>query len=185
MASIVLGRDGVINQRSEKAIHSPNEWIPITGSLEAIQRLNHAGFQVAVATNQPGLASGELDIAALNEIHQRLHQELDKLGAHLDAVFFCPHAPGAGCDCRKPRPGLLLEIGRRLGIDPDQLIVIGDTSADLDAARNAGAQPVLLRTGVGSRTEKRLPRTQRNRVRVYDDLASAVDALLKTALTTS
>src|SRR6187399_3074208 len=114
---IVLDRDGVINHDSPNFIKSPDEWRPIPGSLEAIARLNHAGFRVVVATNQSGVGRGLLDIATLNAIHEKLHRALAQVGGRLDAIFYCPHTGDSHCECRKPRPGMLEEIGRRFNVD--------------------------------------------------------------------
>src|SRR3989442_4882095 len=114
---IVLDRDGVINHDSAQFIKSPDEWRPIPGSLEAIARLNHAGYRVVVATNQSGIGRGLFDMATLNAIHDKMHRMLALVGGRIDAVFYCPHTSDAGCDCRKPKPAMLKEIGLRLGVD--------------------------------------------------------------------
>ena len=114
---IILDRDGVINHDSDLFIKTPDEWRPIPGSLEAIARLNHAGYRVVVATNQSGVGRGLLDITTLNAIHERMHRSLAQVGGRVDAIFFCPHSADSQCECRKPRPGMLLEIGRRFGVE--------------------------------------------------------------------
>lgn len=152
MNLIILDRDGVINEDSDDYIKSPDEWVPIPGSLEAIARLNQAGFRVVVATNQSGLARGLFDIETLNAIHAKMHRRLAALGGSIDAVFFCPHAPDDGCDCRKPKPGLLREISARLKADLAEVPCVGDTRKDVEAARRIGCQPYLVRTGKGERT---------------------------------
>ena len=111
---IVLDRDGVINHDSEQFIKSPDEWRPIAGSLEAIARLNHAGYRVVVATNQSGVGRGLFDMGTLNAIHDKMHRALAQVGGRIDAVFYCPHTADTGCDCRKPKPGLLQGIGDAL-----------------------------------------------------------------------
>ena len=113
MPLIILDRDGVINEDSDAFIKSPQEFIPLPGSLEAIARLNAAGYRVAVATNQSGIARGLFDRATLDAMHQKLDTLLAAVGGHIDALVYCPHAPDAGCDCRKPRPGLLQQIARK------------------------------------------------------------------------
>lgn len=144
---VILARDGVINEERGAGIVSPRDWIPIPGSLEAIARLNHAGYQVVVASNQPGIARGDLDVETLGRIHAEMYKRLAVVGGTIDAVFFCPHGPEQGCECRKPRPGLLLEIGDRLGLDLAETYVVGDALGDIQAARAAGARPILVRTG--------------------------------------
>jgi D-glycero-D-manno-heptose 1,7-bisphosphate phosphatase len=176
MKLVILDRDGVINQDSDAYIKSPDEWVPIPGSLEAIARLNHAGYHVVVATNQSGLARGLFDIDHLNAIHEKLHDELAKVGGHIDAIFFCPHGPDDGCECRKPKAGLMHQISRRLDVDLDGVPAIGDSLRDLQAAAQIGAKPILVLTGKGQKTKSDLKDFKD--VPIYEDLATAVDALL-------
>lgn len=175
---IVLDRDGVINHDSEQYIKAPDEWRPIAGSLEAIARLNHAGFRVVVATNQSGVGRGLLDFATLTAIHDKMHRALAQVGGRIDAVFFCPHAADSRCECRKPKPGMLIEIGRRFEVDMMGVPVIGDSLRDLQAAEAVGALPVLALTGKGERTlrEGGFPRD----ALIFPDLAFAASALLAT-----
>ncbi len=172
---LILDRDGVINEDSDLFIKSPEEWVPLPGSLEAIVRLNQAGFSVAVATNQSGIARGLFDEQTLNAMHQKLHRELNRLGGQIELIAYCPHGPDAGCECRKPKPGLLHQIARRWKIDLRGIPVIGDSQRDLEAARAVGARPILVRTGKGEQTLRTLETT----VEVYADLGAAADALLK------
>ena len=173
---IVLDRDGVINQDSDQFIKSPEEWRPVPGSLEAIARLNHAGYRVVVATNQSGIGRGLFDMAMLNAIHAKMHKALGHVGARLDAVFFCPHTADARCECRKPKPGMLAEIGRRFNAELTGVPCVGDSLRDLQAAHAAGAQPILVLTGKGEKT-LRDGNFPRNTV-IFPDLAFAVSALL-------
>jgi D-glycero-D-manno-heptose 1,7-bisphosphate phosphatase len=173
---IVLDRDGVINHDSSHFIKSPDEWRPIPGSLEAIARLNHAGYRVVVATNQSGIGRGLFDMATLNLIHEKMHKALALAGGRVDAVFFCPHTGDSDCECRKPRPGMLREIGQRFAIDLADVPVIGDSLRDLQAAEAVGAKPMLVLTGKGEKTlrEGNFPK---NTV-IFPDLAFAASALL-------
>lgn len=175
MKLVILDRDGVINEDSAAYIKSAAEWQPIAGSLEAIVRLKHAGYTVVVASNQSGIGRGLFDYAALFSIHDKMTRMLAELGAHLDGVFFCPHAPDDGCNCRKPATGLFDSISRRLGVTLDGVPMIGDSVSDIQAARAAGATPILVSTGQGATTNPRLigdvPR--------YPTLAAAVDAILQ------
>ncbi|MDT8385648.1 MAG: D-glycero-beta-D-manno-heptose 1,7-bisphosphate 7-phosphatase [Gammaproteobacteria bacterium] len=179
---VILDRDGVINQDSDDFIKSVDEFVPIPGSLEAIARLNRAGYRVVVATNQSGLARGLLDRAALDAIHESLRQRLAAVGGHLDGIFFCPHGPADGCDCRKPRPGLMHQIAAAFATELTGVPVIGDSVRDLQSALAVGARPILVRTGKGERSLASLGEAsvdERLRaVPVYRDLAEAVDALL-------
>jgi D-glycero-D-manno-heptose 1,7-bisphosphate phosphatase len=144
---VILGRDGILNVYREDHVKSPEEWHPIPGALEAVARLNHAGWHVVVATNQAGIGRGMIDMSAVNAIHARMMQKLASVGARVDAVFFCPHAPEDNCDCRKPQPGMMIDIGRRYGIDLRQVPMIADTLRDLSAAHAAHCEPHLVRTG--------------------------------------
>lgn len=179
---VILDRDGVINQDSDNFIKSVEEFIPIPGSLEAIVRLNQAGYRVAIATNQSGLARGLFDRTALEEIHEKLRQLLAELGGHVDGIFFCPHGPDADCDCRKPRPGLLLQIAETFSMDLEEVPVIGDSLRDLQSAIAVGAKPILVRTGKGERSLTRLALesldVRLKEASVYQDLAEVVDAIL-------
>jgi D-glycero-D-manno-heptose 1,7-bisphosphate phosphatase len=177
MRLIILDRDGVINEDSDEYIKSPDEWHALPGSLEAIARLTKANYRVIVASNQSGLARRMFDIQALNRIHHKMHQHVTELGGQIEAIFFCPHAPKDHCDCRKPRNGLFREISRRLCINLDNVPVVGDSLRDIQAARSAGARPILVRTGKGAATLSKHAAELRD-VAVYDNLAEAVDALL-------
>lgn len=176
MKLVILDRDGVINQDSDSFIKKADEWQPIPGSLEAIAALNNAAVRVVVASNQAGLGRGLFDIQALNGIHRKMHGLLSRLGGHLDGVFFCPHAPEANCECRKPKPGLYLDIIDRFAVAPSEVWVIGDRKRDLDPARLVGANPILVRTGHGRETESKYPRVTDS---VFDNLGRAVSALLE------
>jgi D-glycero-D-manno-heptose 1,7-bisphosphate phosphatase len=180
MKLIVLDRDGVINQDSDAYIKTPDEWIPLPGSLEAIARLNHAGYRVVVASNQSGLARGLFSIDHLNAMHRKMQHSLALLGAHVDAVFFCPHTPEDSCSCRKPRSGLLEDIGRRLRVDLRSVPMVGDSMKDIKAAQLVGASPVLVLTGNGQRTLD-ANAGQLDGIPIFSDLASAADALLGNA----
>jgi D-glycero-D-manno-heptose 1,7-bisphosphate phosphatase len=173
---IILDRDGVINYDSEQFIKSPDEWRPIPGSLEAIARLNHAGFRVVVATNQSGLGRGLFDMATMIAINEKLHRALAHVGGRIDAVFYCPHTADSDCDCRKPKPGLLTEIGQRFGVDLTGVPCIGDSLRDLQAAQAVGAQPILVLSGKGEKT-LRQGNFPSNTV-IFPDLAFAAAALL-------
>jgi D-glycero-D-manno-heptose 1,7-bisphosphate phosphatase len=144
---VILGRDGILNEYREDHVKSPAEWLPVKGALDAVARLNHAGWHVVVATNQAGIGRGMIDMAAINAIHAHMHQQLMKQGGRIDAVFFCPHTPEEQCDCRKPRPGMMLDIARRYSIDATEIPMVSDTLRDLLAAHAAGCEPHLVLTG--------------------------------------
>lgn len=176
MKLVILDRDGVINFDSAQFIKSPAEWKPIPGSLEAIAKLNQAGYRVVVATNQSGIARGLFTLETLGQIHRKMHDAVLAAGGHIEAVFYCPHGPDDGCECRKPKAGLLRSAAARLRVELDGVPVIGDSARDLDAARAVGAWPILVRTGKGERTLLKSPELAKGTV--FDDLAAATDALL-------
>ena len=177
MKLIILDRDGVINHDSDEFIKSPAEWIPIPGSLEAIARLNQAGYRVVVATNQSGVARGLFDVSTLNAIHQKLHTAAQQVGADVDAIFYCPHAADDNCDCRKPKPGMLHTIATRFNTSLKGVPNVGDSLRDLQAGYGVGCVPYLVMTGKGGRTMEKggLPPG----TLIFPDLASVVDSLLK------
>lgn len=173
---IILDRDGVINEDSDTFIKSAEEWRAVPGSLEAIARLNRAGYRIVIATNQSGIGRGLFDVKALAGIHQRLRSELQSLGGHIDAIFYCPHHPNDDCPCRKPRTGLFEEIAERFNTSLEGVPAVGDSLRDLQAAREAGAKPILVRSGKGENTlasglvDEDIP--------VYDNLEAVAKALL-------
>ncbi|MDB5822018.1 MAG: histidinol phosphatase protein [Herminiimonas sp.] len=177
MKLVILDRDGVINQDSDHFIKSPDEWIPIEGSLEAIARLNRAGYSVVIATNQSGLARGLFDILALNAIHQKLHRAAQQVGADIAAIFFCPHAADDNCDCRKPKPGMLQNIARRFELSLKGVVTVGDSLRDLQAGFVVGCVPCLVLTGKGEKTRAKggLPPG----TKIFPDLFAVVDDLLR------
>ncbi|MGH8529949.1 MAG: D-glycero-beta-D-manno-heptose 1,7-bisphosphate 7-phosphatase [Nevskiales bacterium] len=177
MKLVILDRDGVINQDSPDYIKSPAEWLPIPGSLEAIARLNHAGWRVLVASNQSGMARGLFTLDTLFAIHDKMQRLCAELGGRIDGVFYCPHGPDENCDCRKPAPGLYKDIARRLQLDLKNVPVVGDSLRDLEAAQAAGAQPVLVQTGNGAETARKLP-AKFKRVPIYADLAGFAAAVI-------
>ena len=173
---IVLDRDGVINQDSEQFIKSPEEWKAIPGSLEAIARLNRAGLNVVVATNQSGIARGYFSDETLKKIHQKMEDELAKHHGKLAGIFICPHGPGDNCLCRKPKPGLLLEIAKKLQIKPEEMLAVGDSMRDILAAQACGAKAILVKTGKGAKTIASA--TKEFNVPIFENLADAVTAIL-------
>jgi D-glycero-D-manno-heptose 1,7-bisphosphate phosphatase len=175
MKLVVLDRDGTINHDSDQYIKSPAEWKPIKGSLEAIARLTQAGYRVVVATNQSGIARGLFDMATLNAIHDTMHRAVGQAGGRIDAIFFCPHAADSNCECRKPKPGMLREIAKRLGVPLAGVPIVGDALRDVQAAAAVGARPMLVLTGKGRKTldSGELPEG----TEVFSDLAAVADQL--------
>ncbi len=184
MKLVILDRDGVINQDSANFIKKPSEWIAIPNSLEAIALLNQSGFRVALATNQSGVSRGLFDMAMLNSIHDKMYKELAAVGGRIDALFYCPHAADEHCDCRKPKTGMIEEIGKRFSVELNEVPAVGDALRDLQAFAKAGCQPILVRTGKGEETlaasqkfaDKALPEN----TWVCDDLCEAVERIIET-----
>ncbi len=179
---IILGRDGVLNVFRDDHVKAPEEWSPVPGALDAVARLNHAGWHAVVATNQSGIGRGMIDMAVLNTVHAHMIKLLAQHGGRIDAVFFCPHVPEDGCDCRKPLPGLMKQIGQRYGVDLANVPMVCDNPRDLEAAHAAGCPPHLVRSGRAAELgDEELaqwlavaPETQ-----VHRDLAALADHLLR------
>ena len=173
MRLVILDRDGTINEDSADYVKSPSEWQPLPGALEAIARLNHAGWHVVVATNQSGLGRGLFDVASLNAMHAKMHTMLAAVGGRVDAVFYCPHAPDERCHCRKPEPGLFEQIGERYGLDLRGVPAVGDAPRDLVAAVVDGCEPHLVLTGKAAGYRGRaLPDGYPADTMVHEDLAA-------------
>ncbi len=179
MKLIILDRDGTINHDRDDYVKSPEEWLPLPGALEAIARLNQAGWRVVVASNQSGLGRGLFDVDTLNAMHTKMHKLLAAVGGRIDAVFYCPHQPEDACDCRKPLPGLFTQILKRYNIDPSESAVhtAGDTPRDLQAGVAAGCVPHLVLTGKslglrGSLSSGEVPADCPEHTRVHEDLAA-------------
>jgi D-glycero-D-manno-heptose 1,7-bisphosphate phosphatase len=178
---IILGRDGILNEYREDHVKSPEEWVPIQGALDALSRLNHAGWHAVVATNQAGIGRGMIDMASVNAIHQQMVRLAQASGARIDAVFFCPHTPEDGCECRKPLPGMMLDIGHRYSADLHGVPMVADTARDLLAARAAGCPPHLVLSGRAAELDEnalqqileQVPETT-----VHRDLAALADHLI-------
>ncbi|WP_409278943.1 D-glycero-beta-D-manno-heptose 1,7-bisphosphate 7-phosphatase [Pseudomonas defluvii] len=177
MKLLIIDRDGVINEDSDAYIKSVEEWIPIPGSIEAIAQLSKAGWTVAVATNQSGIARGYYPTATLDAMHERLRGLVAELGGEVGLIVHCPHGPDDGCDCRKPKPGMLKTIAAHYAVELAGLWFVGDSKGDLEAALAVDAQPVLVKTGKGERTlSKGLPAG----TLVFEDLAAVARALIHT-----
>jgi len=180
---VILGRDGVLNVFRDDHVKDPAEWQPLPGALEAVARMNHAGWHTVLATNQSGIGRGLVDMAALNAVHQHMMKLLAEKGGRIDAVFFCPHTPEEQCACRKPLPGLMLQIAERYGLDGmlSQVPMVCDTARDLQAARAAGCEPHLVRTGrAAALSPEQLAQwvVGIDAVTVHEDLAAFAEFLL-------
>jgi D-glycero-D-manno-heptose 1,7-bisphosphate phosphatase len=183
MKLIILDRDGTINEDRDDFVKSADEWVPLPGALEAIARLNHAGWHVVVASNQSGLGRGLFDVAALNAMHAKMHKLLAVHGGKIDAVFYCPHTPDDGCTCRKPLPGLFEQIMERYGLDGATSVsgvhAVGDSLRDLQAGASAGCLPHLVLTGKGAKYQRTTsPADMPEGTRMHTDLAAFAEHLL-------
>jgi D-glycero-D-manno-heptose 1,7-bisphosphate phosphatase len=180
MKLVILDRDGTLNEDSADYVKSPEEWMPLPGALEAVARLNHAGWHVVVASNQSGLGRGLFDVSTLNAMHAKMHRMLAAVGGRVDAVFYCPHGPDERCRCRKPEPGLFEQIGERYGIDLRGVPAIGDSPRDVLAGVAVGCAPHLVLTGKGAAYAGRsLPDALPQDTRVHRDLAAFADFLIQ------
>lgn len=179
MKLIILDRDGVINQDSDNYVRSADEWEPIPGSIEAIAKLSKAGYTVAVATNQSGIARGYFDEHELAAMHQKMCTLVEEEGGHISGVFFCPHGPDDDCDCRKPKTGLIEQIECEFGTNAERLPFVGDSVKDVMCAKLAGCTPVLVRTGKGEATLAQSSESELDGVSVFSDLKEYVDSLLQ------
>ncbi|EFQ66100.1 D-glycero-beta-D-manno-heptose 1,7-bisphosphate 7-phosphatase [Pseudomonas sp. FP597] len=172
---LILDRDGVINYDSDAYIKSVAEWIPLPGSIEAIAQLSKAGWTVAIATNQSGIARGYYDIPTLDAMHARLRTLVAEQGGEVGLVTYCPHGPDEGCDCRKPKPGMLKTIAEHYNVPLAGIWFVGDSLGDLEAAKAVDSQPVLVKTGKGEKTQaKNLPVG----TLIFDDLAAVAAELI-------
>ncbi|WP_027823606.1 D-glycero-beta-D-manno-heptose 1,7-bisphosphate 7-phosphatase [Laribacter hongkongensis] len=176
MKIVILDRDGVINHDRDDFVKNSLEWVPLPKAAEAIALFSQAGWRVVVATNQSGIGRGLFDMHALNAMHEKMHHLISKAGGRIDAVFFCPHKPEAGCSCRKPAPGMVLEVAERFSVKPELLWLVGDSLRDLEAVAAVGGRAILVRTGKGRKTEAagNLPAG----TPVFDDLHAAAEWLI-------
>jgi D-glycero-D-manno-heptose 1,7-bisphosphate phosphatase len=176
---VILDRDGTINQDRDDFIKTPDEWQPLPGALEAIARLNHAGWHVVVASNQSGLGRGLFDVSTLNAMHTKMHQLLAAVGGRVDAIFYCPHGAAEACRCRKPAPGLFEQIAERFCVDLRQVPTVGDSARDLIAGVAAGCEPHVVLTGKSAAYKNRpLPDTFPVNTRAHADLSAFADFLI-------
>ena len=182
MNLIILDRDGTINEDRDDFVKSPDEWVPLPGALEAIARLNQAGWQTVIATNQSGLGRGLFDMASLTAMHTKMNAALARVGGRIGAVFFCPNAPEDQCSCRKPLPGLYQQIGERFGLALGSVPVVGDSERDIEAAAAAGCPAHLVRTGKGAlMTEAQIAQLVEKvpGLQVHADLAAFAESMIQ------
>ena len=182
MKLVILGRDGILNEYRDDHVKSPEEWIPIRGALDAVARLNQAGWHAVVATNQSGIGRGMIDMASVNAVHAHMIKLAQRAGGRIDAVFFCPHTPEEGCECRKPRPGMMRDIAGRYGIGLAEVPLVSDSLRDMLAACEAGCEPHLVLSGrAANLDELQLQAILRQApgTRVHRDLGALAEYLLR------
>ena len=177
---ILLDRDGVINQDSDKFIKSPEEWLPIPGSLEAIALLNAHGYKVAIVTNQSGISRGLFDESTLTAIHAKMSDLVQQQGGNITAIYHCPHGPDDHCECRKPKSGLLKQFAHDFDVDLTTTCVIGDSLRDLQAGEDVGAEPILVKTGKGQKTLINNPNLN---ALVFENLYDAAQSIISRSKT--
>lgn len=176
--AIFLDRDGVIIENRDDYIKSWAEVEILPGALAALATLRTTRFAVVIVTNQSAVNRGFMSLGSLHDIHQRLQTAVEDAGGQLHAIYFCPHRPNEGCDCRKPQPGMLLQAAAALDLDLGRSYLVGDAITDLEAALAAGVQPVLVRTGRGRAHTALLDTQTRTVCPVVDDLRAAVSWIL-------
>ena len=179
MKLVIVDRDGTLNVEREGFVQSPDDWQPLPGALDAIARLNHAGYQVVIVANWPGLGRGQVDMATVNAIHARMNKLLAAAGGRIEAIFFCPHTPEDDCSCRKPQPGLLRQIGERYKLDLARVHAVGNSASDAQAAHAAGCRVHLVLTGRGAPAlTDPLPPEFPPATQVHADLAAFATSLI-------
>jgi len=177
---IILDRDGVINFDSENFIRTVDEFIFIPGSIDAVVALKQAGKTVVIASNQSGIARGYLDLDTLEKMHDKLALTLESHQVAIDKIYFCPHGPDDECACRKPKPAMMFEALSDFACLPQQALVIGDSIRDLQAAHRAGIESLLVKTGKGENSVKKLAEEAPfYQAPICDDLAHAVQLILQ------
>lgn len=175
---VLLDRDGVINHDSDDYIKSPDEWLPIEGSLEAVALLNKNGFKVVIISNQSGLARGYYSLETLTEIHHKLRKLLAEKGGNIETIYFCPHTPSDNCLCRKPKTGLLELFSTEKNTSLKDIFFVGDSLSDIKAAQAVAALPLLVKTGKGLKTLADNPQLD---IPIFENLYDAAKFILTAA----
>jgi D-glycero-D-manno-heptose 1,7-bisphosphate phosphatase len=154
MKTIFLDRDGVINRnRDNDYVKSWDEFEFLPNSRHAIKLLTDAGYQLIVITNQACINKGIISSQTLDEVHRKMTHELKKAGGHIAAIYHCPHRDDDGCDCRKPKPGMLIQAASEHGVELTDAYLIGDSTRDIEAGQQVGCHTVLVLTGHGGKTD--------------------------------
>ena len=178
MKLIILDRDGVINHDSDQFIKSPAEWQPIDGSMDAIAFLTQAGYTLAVASNQSGIARGYFTVQTLNEMHIKMHKLVRQAGGEISGIWFCPHTADSQCNCRKPKTGMILDILDRFQAEASETYLVGDSLRDLQAITHVGGKPILVKTGKGMKTLEKERENLPENIQIFDNLLAFAKYLI-------
>ena len=178
MKLIILDRDGVINHDSDQFIKSPAEWQPIDGSMDAIAFLTQAGYTLAVASNQSGIARGYFTVQTLNEMHTKMHKLVRQAGGEISGIWFCPHTADSQCNCRKPKTGMILDILDRFQAEASETYLVGDSLRDLQAITHIGGKPILVKTGKGMKTLEKERENLPENIQIFDNLLAFAKYLI-------
>jgi len=177
--AVLLDRDGVINLDSPDYILTPEQWLPVPGSLDAIARLTRAGIRIAIVSNQSALGRGTISQDSFNAIHAKMMLAIEQSGGFISHVSYCPHAPDEACSCRKPKPGMVIDSLAACHATADTAIMIGDSLRDMQAAHAAGVAGILVQSGYGDADAiLQASRQLMPNISAYADLACAVDSIL-------
>jgi D-glycero-D-manno-heptose 1,7-bisphosphate phosphatase len=177
--AIFLDRDGVIVENRADYVKSISEIQILAGALAALARAAQLEARLVVVSNQSAIGRGLLTEAGLQAITAHLQAAITAAGGRIDGWYFCPHRPDAGCHCRKPKPGMLLDAAADLGLDLPASVIIGDAMSDLLAGQAAGTQAILVRTGRGQSQVPGLSAAGLAAVPVVADLAAALEQLVR------
>lgn len=180
-SGVFIDRDGVININQSDYVKMWDEFVFERGALSSLQRLAKSHFSIVIVSNQSVIGRGLVDMKTVDEIHERMLEEITRNGGRVEAVYYCPHTPSDNCNCRKPKPGLLLRAAQELQIDLSQSFLIGDAVSDIEVALAVGCIPLFVKTGLGREQESRLIESEYSQVRIFDDLRDAVDFILRLA----
>ena len=181
MSTIFLDRDGVINENRSDYVKSWSEYRFLPGSPEAIAKLRQAGHRIVVCTNQAAIARGIISAETVEDIHSRMCAEIQEAGGVVEKAYYCPHDKDENCNCRKPRPGLLLQASRELNLDLSDAVFVGDSISDVCAGLAAGVHTILVLTGLGMEQFRALHHQPDRPYRIAMNLKQAVEMILNGA----
>jgi len=176
-----MDRDGTVSEEVGYMYHA-GLYRPFPWAGNAIRRINESGMKAILVTNQSGVGRGYFRESTVAEVHEILKNELSRWNAHLDAIYYCPHVPDAGCACRKPNPGMLFNAQRDLDVDLSRSYVIGDRYLDIQMARSVGARSVLVLSGDGQNQWSNRENEEIQPDIVSENLLTAVEEILHESL---